>query len=428
MVSTFAVVFGLLRLFVTSTTCRVAAFDSDHRALVRYRSSDPLLDIISYHEHHEDSRSRKRADLTRRGLLSSCLGLSLPLMNPTSIGSSAATDFPSSSTSRTTAAASAESLTVPLQYIPSLSAYVLYYQVGGERFGAIIDSGSPFLMVPGYCNERTWGCYKPDASRPSGLLPTYEKFDNNEGEVEWRIAPFAFVNATGSMMGPKEMIFGVLSESLLSGPGGVFFGLIRDTDEWIRPSFLGQTNVNSFDIDLRDHKEDNLKKETKTLTLYTTPNPSLRNAEDGTSTTDYIPLVRDLTRKYGDPVLHYTAKAVSLFANGRPVVSPHDNLPLYVIFDTGVTGMVVSRELMEQRYADARQNREKSLWGTVEISFQTKQGDTVSLSAKKPVTTPLGAKPWPKFKKAHLVVIGLAFLDGRKTSIDIDNQQLRIQD
>ena len=51
-------------------------------------------------------------------------------------------------------------------------------------------------------------------------------------------------------MGASLFTFGVLSESLMDGPGGVFFGLIRDTDAWIRPSFLGQTEVRSFQIDL----------------------------------------------------------------------------------------------------------------------------------------------------------------------------------
>jgi hypothetical protein len=124
--------------------------------------------------------------------------------------------------------------------------------------------------------------------------------------------------------------------------------------------------------------------------------------------------------------MHYTAKAFSLCANQKPVLEPWDKTPIYVIFDTGVTGMVVSSELLEQRYAAARKNREKSLWGTVEVMFRTKSGNTVSLFAQKPVTTPLSTKPWPKFNNAHLVVLGLAFLDEHKMSIDIDGQKLKL--
>jgi len=336
-----------------------------------------------------------------------------------------------------------EHLTVPLKYIPSLSAYVVYYSVGtgGEKFGAIIDTGSPFLVVPSYCNRQRYGCYLPQHSRPApGLADTLERFDNNEGNVEWRLAPFAFADASeGSrMMGPKEFVFGVLSESLMNGPGGVFMGLIRDTDPWIRPSFLGQTNVKAMEIDLRDNIMSNdfdntdnnhpEKANKKTLTLYT--KSPLQRGRQKNDDIDYIPLVRDLNRKYGDPVIHYTAKAVDVQANGNSIFANNNNKvkkkPIYVIFDTGVTGMVVSRELFDERYVMARQNKEKSLWGSVQITFQTHQGNTVSLSAQKPVTTPLGMKPWPKFNNAHLIVLGLAFLDGRKMLIDMDGQKLQL--
>ena len=302
----------------------------------------------------------------------------------------------------------AETVIVPLNYIASLSAYVIYYSVGGDRFGAILDTGSPFLTVPGYCSKNKYGCYSKEHSQPSGLSSTYEQFDNNEGEVEWRSAPFSFVNATGSMMGPLAMTFGVLSDSLMGGSGGNYFGLVRDTNSWIRPSFLGQTNVQAFEIDLASPA--------KTLTL--TSDSLLDNS-------DYIPLVKDLNRKYGDPTIHYTAKAQSFVANNSTVAGGKFGKPIYVIFDSGVSGMVVSQELLDERYATARANRERNLWGSVQISFRTKRGQTVKLTATKPLTTPLGSMPWPGFN-AHLIVVGLAFLDGNKMTVDIDEQKIWI--
>lgn len=115
-----------------------------------------------------------------------------------------------------------QTLTIPLEWIPSLSAYVLYYSISGSRFAAILDTGSPFLTVAGYCDERRWGCFRPESSSPSGLSTTIERFDNNEGEVEWRRASFSFLNASGSLSGPSEVIFGVLDESLMIGPGEFF--------------------------------------------------------------------------------------------------------------------------------------------------------------------------------------------------------------
>ena len=372
-------------------------------------------------------------DEQRRGLLRSLLVS--PLISATAGAAIAANprsvqasdDTTTQTQTSLTDKSSSETLTVPLKWIPSLSAYVVTYSVGGERFGGIVDTGSPFLVVPNYCNRQKYGCYDPENSRPSGFPSTLERFDNNEGEVEWKIAPFSFVGASGSMMGPKEMVFGVLSESLMNGSGGVFFGLIRDTDAWIRPSFLGQTNVKAMEIDLRGDPASSSPNSNKTLTLYTQASQLLRSNNNDSSDlarSDYIPLVRDLNRKYGDPVIHYTSKASACMANGNSVLQRTDKRPIYVIFDTGVTGMVVSRDLFDQRYKDARQNREKSLWGSVEVAFQTHEGNTVSLSAKKPVTTPLGMKPWPKFNNAHLIVLGLSFLDGHRIAIDMDGRKL----
>ena len=365
----------------------------------------------------------------RRSILCSFLALSQGLLLSTkAFASETSSNIPVQEQQQKDTAC--ESITVPLHWIPSLSAYVVYYSVGGkERFGAIVDTGSPFLVVPNYCDKQKYGCYLPEQSRPSGLPPTLERFDNNEGEVEWRTAPFSFIGASGSMMGPSEMVFGVASESLMNGPGGVFMGLIRDTDAWIRPSFLGQTPVKSMVIDLRGETQDN--NATKTLTLSS---QSFNLFCDDF----YIPLVRDLNRKFGDPVIHYTARASDFTVNGISVLPKGDRKPIYVIFDTGVTGMVVSRELFDQRYTDARRNKEKSLWGSVEIAFQTRnnkrRGNTnkdqtqkTLLSARKPVTTPLGMKPWPKFNNAHLIVLGLAFLDGQRIAIDMDGQRLQLQ-
>ena len=45
----------------------------------------------------------------------------------------------------------ADTISVPLEYIPALSAYVIHYSLFGETFGAIVDTGSPFLACPSTC-------------------------------------------------------------------------------------------------------------------------------------------------------------------------------------------------------------------------------------------------------------------------------------
>jgi hypothetical protein len=99
-----------------------------------------------------------------------------------------------------------------------------------------------------------------------------------------------------------------------------------------------------------------------------------------------------------------------------------------VIFDTGVTGMVVSRELYNERYNLARKRRERNLWGDVKVTFRTAQGKTVDISAIKPLTTPFDPKvTWKKFRRGHLIVLGLSFFDGNTLTIDIDKEKLWIE-
>ena len=160
----------------------------------------------------------------------------------------------------------AESITVPLQF--NGKELLVLYRVDGSLFRAVLDTGSPFLMIPGACGENTRaksGCFR-NQGVPSGLASTYEIFDGFEGDVQWRMAPFSFENATGSLIGPPLITFGVVSESIMSGPGAVFFGLVKDTEPDIRPSFLGQTSITSFQIDLLSSDDDD---NSKALTLST---------------------------------------------------------------------------------------------------------------------------------------------------------------
>lgn len=340
-----------------------------------------------------------------------------------------------------------QSINIPLKLIGG--AYLIYYRVESTLFRAVLDTGSPFLMIPGSCSANTRaksGCYK-EQGVPSGLDTTFEQFDGFEGEVEWRKAPFAFVNATGSMIvSSPSFVFGVADDGIMSGPGGVFFGLIKNTDKWIRPSFLGQTDVVSFEIDLRNLSR--LPKETLVAGLsaddpqaattdtfradfeiaaISSPSLTLSTASM-LHDVDFIPMTDDLRRKFRDPVQHYVAKAKSIIIDGYPLI-PSNRKPIYVIFDTGVTGMVVSKDLFDQRYNEVRQRREKRLWGgTVEVAFDTDRKSVKSITAQKPLTTPFDPRANWKGFNSHVLVIGLSFLDERKLVVDIDDGRLWIDD
>jgi hypothetical protein len=105
-----------------------------------------------------------------------------------------------------------------------------------------------------------------------GMLPTRRKprgsrFEAHQGEVvEWREGLFSFLPEGSNTIINTElaasslallfphsssMTFGVISETLMDGPGGIFLGLVKNTDSWIRPSFLGQSQVTAFSVDLR---------------------------------------------------------------------------------------------------------------------------------------------------------------------------------
>jgi len=248
-----------------------------------------------------------------------------------------------------------------------------------------------------------WGCYHAEKTYDSGLSNTIEGFDNNQGLVVWRKAEWTFDN---QLQQPQNLTFGVFGPQLLDGPGGVFFGLIKHTDSWIRPSFLSQTGYSSFTIDLREKPQLVLSKESMI---------------DGD---DWIPLVRDLNRRRKAPVVHYTAKASRFVVNGFPLYSDKKT-PIYIIFDTGLSGMAVSDELWDGRNLQARKNREKSLWGNVTVAFETTSGNEIELNAVNPITGPLGRDtPLTRLKGGNLIVLGLAFLTNTSFTIDADENKL----
>mmetsp|Transcript_24796 Transcript_24796/g.45596 ORF Transcript_24796/g.45596 Transcript_24796/m.45596 type:complete len:151 (+) Transcript_24796:2-454(+) len=148
------------------------------------------------------------------------------------------------------------------------------------------------------------------------------------------------------------------------------------------------------------------------------------------STQNAIRCNLDLNKKYGDPTIHYVGVASSITANGSNLASTsHRNGKIYCIFDTGCSGMSVSPGLFDERYATARAQKEKSLWGTVDVELTTIAGETVTLSAKRPITTPLGSeRPWGKKLDGHLIVLGLSFLEGRKMTVDSDGGFIWFED
>mmetsp|Transcript_11690 Transcript_11690/g.23462 ORF Transcript_11690/g.23462 Transcript_11690/m.23462 type:complete len:430 (+) Transcript_11690:65-1354(+) len=362
--------------------------------------------------------------LTRRSsIITSSIAIASSCFFPQLPSSAADIDVVTTTEQQSTAARA--SITIPLKYEPKLCAYTVSYVVGETKFGAIVDTGSPFLVVPQTsCRpDYKWGCYRAEESQPSGLEPTYERFVGNEGMMEWREGKFSFPNSIAmvssfALLFPQSssMVFGVVSESLLDGSGGLFLGLVKETNSWIRPSFLGQSDVGAFSVDLREREGFD-----KSLTLY----GGSRQPQQKFSNPSYaIPLVRDLNKRFGDATIHYVGVASSLIVNGNNLATSSRRNKIYVIFDTGCTGMSISTSLFNERYSIARERRENNLWGNVELQFNTVSGGMASLNAKKPLTTTLDDRPWGKKLDGHLIVLGLAFLEGHEMTVDIDNDKI----
>ena len=438
-----------------------------------------------------NAKSTRRWFLATTGRITGIAATTLVLSPFCSIAS--AVDEPRSGTATIAAAAAAAvpmarafeytednqtAITVPLAFTGQ--ELLVAYKIDGSTFKAVLDTGSPFLMIPGSCGQNTRkkaGCYRNQGIPVPKLTPTIEIFDGFQGEVNWRSARFEFwdVNNNDSINNyvaaaaaastastasvptlqtqqriisvdtaddnndttKKPVIFGVASEAIMGGPGGVFFGMIRDTDARIRPSFLGQTGVRAFRVNLATQPR-TLTLSNRDLIATTSDDGTTSTSTETTAVADYIPMTNILRRRFGDPVGHYTASAQSIFVDGYPLVDTaiDKNSKILVIFDTGVTGMVVSRGLFDEQYTLARKRRAKTLFGNVELKFSTALGKESILRATKPLATPFDPEQtWKKFPKlregkkstVHIIVMGLAFLEGRSLTVDIDGERISVE-
>ncbi len=89
--------------------------------------------------------------------------------------------------------------------------------------------------------------------------------------------------------------------------------------------------------------------------------------------------------------------------------------------------MSMSPSLFDARYDMACANKEKGLWGTVDVKFVSLSGDIVTLSVKHCITAPMGKIEWPWGKSLDgcgIIVLGLAFLDGMRMVMDIGGDNI----
>jgi len=318
--------------------------------------------------------------------------------------------------------------------------YVVRYAIGDTACRGVVDTGSPFLTMEGRCTDY-WGCLKESDARPSGYGDTYEVYGLQEdGSTRWVLGDARFdgevvdarfdgevVDVTGGeTVGPPlatkqrftfpEVLLGVTSDvTAKEGSSGSpasyapFVGLVKErAGDWIRPTFLGQTDVTSFSLDFT----------TDTLVLSRREQIP-RELRAGTmSMVDLRPL--------GSPVFHYAVAVEELWING----SRHKtDVPIYVVFDSGTTGMLVDRDLFY--------GSDLSL-GTFEchMKMRGEDGSRVQIGSSLRtctsrclfLTLPIDV-PWDGVRrgKAHVIFAGLAFMFNQGSlTVDADARRVRL--
>ena len=209
-------------------------------------------------------------------------------------------------------------------------AYCMAYTIDDQPFRAVVDTGSPFILVDGSCDAAVmttsksaamatvWGCFR-GAGRPSGLPDTDELFGGEDVGVQWRRGRFAAdslriqqLKAAGdevprgeglrstSALFIENATFGVVRSYVGKGGGGaVFLGLAKRRLARIRPTLLEQSEIAAMRFDFIGRQ------------LQLSKRPLIPKSDDA------LPLV-DL-RLAGAPVANYAVKVMKLLINGEMI-------------------------------------------------------------------------------------------------------------
>jgi hypothetical protein len=130
----------------------------------------------------------------------------------------------------------------------------------------------------------------------------------------------------------------------------------------------------------------------------------------------------------GAPVFHYAVKVEELWINGGRYRGRDVPLkPIYAVFDSGVTGALVSRELFYDSDFE---------FGTFECHARIKSEDGARVSVGTSLRTCTGRclflalpveVPWVGFEDAHVIFLGLAFMYGQGgITVDADAKRIAL--
>ena len=296
-------------------------------------------------------------------------------------------------------------VTLPLQ--PAAGGVLsVGFSLGHLAQRGTVDTGSPYLMVASETSAD---------SRSTGLPTTREVYGQVEGSVAWLEGPL--LSSVGTA--PQQVVFGAAGGQLLAETGGPLFGLIkrsRANADSIRPTLLDQLRLRgdrpvvAFEVDAPRRR----------LTL--SPTPLLPRAADA------VPL-RDL-RPLGDVVEHYAARVASLRVDGVETAAGRLRRGLVCVFDTGLTGCVMSDALCAELGLRADPSGRIAA-SRLELALPTEHGRTLELGSSR------GESPlfyvqrvsldWfaaGQDEAPHVIALGMAFLGDGALTIDADDRRV----
>ena len=315
---------------------------------------------------------------------------------------------------------------IPMTY--DGASFVLDYYIGDASVRGVVDTGSPFITIQGRNGSENWGFVTQNDIRPSPYGETYEVYGLQvDSSTVWCLGDLRFTTgfnddsrSRSRDWNLREMVLGVVNGSManvggsINGANASFVGLTKYRQEWIRPTFLEQTDVSSFSM--------NFEKETLTL--------SRKNLIDRRNDANVLAMI-DL-RPLGSPVYHYAVLLDDLYINGEKHKFKNKNEKTYVIFDSGTTGLLVSQDLYENSaFRDGAFQAAMTFTDVKGNKSSVAIGSSIRTCTRKCLFLCLPLKvPWDGVleEKSNVIFAGLAVLMNQgEMTVDADEGVLRLK-
>ena len=301
------------------------------------------------------------------------------------------------------------------------------FLLDGLPFRAIIDTGSPFLIVPAETDcsaqprrQAFFGCAPSSAFRETSIAPSIELYGVTEAQIQWRTAELVGLAAES----PCDMIIGAAPRSLIEASGGAFAGLILNGDGE-HPTLLSQLQPSICGFSL-----DGVNLE---LLLYRSHRSGVH--PEGSAPYSHLPVVvpyhhRTLPlvdlRQVGDTVDHIAVAATRLSIDGIEVPV---NRPLVVVFDSGLTGILLSDRICEAAPKETSRARLSSA-RSIEVDVVAEGQNSQTFRASQDTSSSpfrISSQPVPWFPdpavEPGIVVLGQAFLRQKRLVVDFNHRR-----